>query len=94
MLFGLFTTQKEKDEAAYKADESALAQVDYWLERGKIVEAIKAWRQHSGLGLKESKAAVDSRYDELFPYHRPGDLINAHSPATIGELIQKQLADH
>jgi ribosomal protein L7/L12 len=67
MLFGLITTQKERDEAEYNADSSTLAQVDYWLEQGKMVNAIKAWRQHSGMGLKEAVAFINERANTMIP---------------------------
>jgi ribosomal protein L7/L12 len=36
-----------------------------WVRRGKAIQAIKAYRELTGLGLKESKQAVDALTAEL-----------------------------
>jgi ribosomal protein L7/L12 len=39
-----------------------------WVRRGNIIEAIKAYREYSGLGLKEAKDVID----ELTARHKQG----------------------
>ena len=43
-------------------DDTWLLQVRQLKAQGKMIEAIKEYRAHTGLGLKESKDAVDALY--------------------------------
>jgi ribosomal protein L7/L12 len=49
--------------------------VRYWLERGNKIEAIKAYRLVTGMGLKEAKDAVEA-------FERGGPLLLSSKPAT------------
>ena len=47
---------------ALPAEGAWLAEVRALKQRGKLIEAIKLYRQNTGLGLKESKDAVEGLY--------------------------------
>jgi ribosomal protein L7/L12 len=38
---------------------SVLAEAEQWLRQGKKIEAVKAYRERTGVGLKEAKDVVD-----------------------------------
>ncbi len=42
------------------ADQAWLAQVQEMVRRGKKIQAIKLYREHTGVGLKEAKDAVEA----------------------------------
>jgi hypothetical protein len=46
---------------------SAMASIQDALRRGQKIEAIKLYREHSGLGLKEAKDAVEALEKEMVP---------------------------
>lgn len=48
-------------------DAAAMDLVREWISAGNIIEAIKIYREATGLGLKESKDAVDRMAMELDP---------------------------
>lgn len=48
--------------AAPVAGTEWMTEVRRLKESGKLIEAIKLYREHTGLGLKESKDAVESLY--------------------------------
>lgn len=59
-------------------------------DRGEVVEAIKLLRQHSGLGLREAKDAVESylRGEEMVPTRRDESIpVAAISALQDGKLI-------
>lgn len=53
-----------------KRDKAAKEIADY-LHNHKKVDAIKAYRNASGLGLKESKVEIDKMYDAMYPEGSP-----------------------
>lgn len=54
-----------------QCDEPDLSDVFYYLEQGKKVEAIKAYRNATGVGLKEAKTFVD----DLQQGYRDGSVV-------------------
>lgn len=48
-----------------KEKKAMLSEVMGFIRSEQRVNAIKAYRRHSGLGLKESKAAVDDLYSKI-----------------------------
>lgn len=53
--------QGSAENAFSSLTPSIAADVDRLLNDGKTIEAIKVMREHTGLGLKESKQAIDWR---------------------------------
>jgi ribosomal protein L7/L12 len=47
------------DHLGVEVSEPHLKQVEALLRRGKTIEAIKAYREATGAGLREAKEAVD-----------------------------------
>jgi large subunit ribosomal protein L7/L12 len=47
---------------AAAAGDAWLAEVRQLKESGNVIQAIKAYREHTGLGLKEAKDAVEALY--------------------------------
>lgn len=52
----------QKLNLQYQAQPLSTAQTEalQWLRKGNKIEAIKAYREHTGVGLKEGKDAVDA----------------------------------
>ena len=50
----------EPDTISYEAELDLLTEVNAHLDDGKKVCAIKAYREATGVGIKEAKAAVDA----------------------------------
>jgi large subunit ribosomal protein L7/L12 len=51
-----------QEPAAPAGDATWLAEVRRLKESGNVIQAIKVYREHTGLGLKESKDAVEALY--------------------------------
>jgi len=62
MFFAGWRQRRRERKAEAKALEAALVEADQHLRDGKKVNAIKAVRRHTGLGLKEAKVLIDNRY--------------------------------
>ena len=62
MFFARWRMKRKELKAAAKNLKAAWKEADQHLRDGKKVNAIKAVRQHTGLGLKEAKVLVDNRY--------------------------------
>jgi len=58
----MFFSGWRKKRRERKVLEAALVEADQHLRDGKKVNAIKAVRRHTGLGLKEAKVLIDNRY--------------------------------
>lgn len=54
--------RKRRERKEFK---KALKKIDQHMRDGKKVNAIKAYRRATGLGLKESRAYVDDRYPNV-----------------------------
>jgi ribosomal protein L7/L12 len=59
--------EQEASEAFASLPSSVHADVDRLLLDGKLIEAIKLIREHTSLGLKDSKLAADQRRRQIKP---------------------------
>lgn len=62
MFFAGWRKKRRERKAADKAFKEALKEIEQHMRDGKKVNAIKAYRRATGLGLKESKTWVDEQY--------------------------------
>jgi ribosomal protein L7/L12 len=56
---GIDTHNGHEETQTDVVEQPDLSEVYYWLEQGKKVDAIKAYRNATGVGLKEAKAFVE-----------------------------------
>ncbi len=54
-----------RPEIAVRVSASADAEIDRLIEAGQKIQAIKVYRDAHGTGLRESKDAVEARWDHL-----------------------------
>jgi ribosomal protein L7/L12 len=60
-----FAQSQSEDAASMHTKSDFLDAVDVFLKSGRKVQAIKLYREYTALGLKEAKAVVDAREDQL-----------------------------
>lgn len=57
------------------------------LHNGRKIEAIKLWREHSGVGLKQAKEAIERHLGEQLQIARP----RQKSDSGVGRLVAAAL---
>jgi ribosomal protein L7/L12 len=75
-----FNTLPDDEQIASRYDDLPLEELEALLQRKRKIEAIKLFRQYSGVGLKEAKDVVDGMDENLKSYNR---MIN---PAAIPNM--------